>query len=223
MGIGRWIAAGAGIAVIGGAVAYAQYRDTEEPAYDVLFADGKFELRQYAPMIVAEITHTGERRRAREASFRRLAAYIFAQDRPGAGPNADEEIDMTTPVMTERVRQDRKIAMTAPVLHEETSVDEWRMRFVMPAQYTLETLPTPPSDITLSEVPRRRVAAVRFSGNASDSDLIVMESELSDWLEEQGLKPAGKFEYAFYDAPMVPGPLRRNEVLVEVAADRDPG
>lgn len=219
MAIGRWLAAGAGLAVIGGAVAYAQYRDTEEPAFDVLLSDGKFELRQYAPMIVAEVTHTGERKRAQGASFRRLAAYIFAQDRPGAGPNADATIEMTAPVITSRAREDEKIAMTAPVLQQETALDEWRTRFVMPAKFTLETLPTPPSDITLTEVPRRRVAAVRFSGNASDSDLIVMEAELSDWLEDQGFRPAGPFEYAFYDAPMVPGPLRRNEVLVEVAAD----
>lgn len=202
MGIGRWIAAGAGLAAIGGAVAYAQYRDTEEPAYDVLMADGKFELRQYAPMIVAEVTHTGERRRAQEASFRRLAAYIFAQDRPETASGGRE-----------------KIAMTAPVLQEETELAQWRMRFVMPTKFTMETLPTPPADISLAEVPRRRMAAVRFSGNASDSDLIVMEAELTDWLEARGLKPKGSFEYAFYDAPMVPGPLRRNEVLVEVAAD----
>lgn len=202
MGFGRWIAAGAGLATIGGVVAFAQYRDTEKPAYDVLLADGKFELRQYAPMIVAEVTHTGERQRAQGASFRRLAAYIFAQDRPGSAQNADE-----------------KIAMTAPVMQEETSHQEWRMRFVMPAKFTMETLPEPPSDITLQEVPRRRMAAVRFSGNATDSDLIVMEADLADWLERQGLKAAGPFEYAFYDAPMVPGPLRRNEVLVEVAAE----
>lgn len=219
MGIARWIAAGAGLAAIGGAVAYAQYRDTEEPAYDVLLSDGKFELRQYAPMIVAEVTHTGERKRAQGASFRRLAAYIFAQDRPGSGPDANREIAMTAPVITDRVNQDRKIAMTAPVLLEETALDQWRTRFVMPSSFTMETLPTPPSDITLSELPRRRMASVRFSGNANDSDLIVMESELTDWLESQGLKPGGAFEYAFYDAPMVPGPLRRNEVLVEVAAD----
>ncbi len=213
MSFARWALAGIGLAAVGSAVAYAQYRDTEEPDYDVLFKEGDFELRQYAPMVVAEITHTGERRRAQSASFRRLAAYIFGKDRPAGD---EEDIAMTSPVISERVDRDEKIAMTAPVFQNETAANEWRMRFVMPAKYTLQTLPTPPSDIYLAELPRRRVATIRFSGNARDTDLIIMEARLTDWIESQGLKPAGGFEYAFYDSPMVPGPLRRNEVLIEI-------
>ena len=215
MGIGKWIAAGAGIAAVGGAIAYAQYRDIEKPAYEVVLSDGDFEVRQYAPMIVAEVTHSGKRRAAQGASFRRLAAYIFGDDRPNGG----EEIAMTAPVMTERVDENEKIAMTAPVLLEETGTDTWRTRFVMPSKYTMETLPAPPSDITLSEIPGRRMAAIRFSGNASDADLMVMERRLMDWIETQDLSPVSDPQYAFYDAPMIPGPLRRNEVLVELAAE----
>lgn len=214
MAIGKWIAAGVGLVAVGGAIAYSQYRDTEQPAYFVMMEDGDFEVRQYAPMIVAEVTHSGKRRNAQGASFRRLAAYIFGEDRPEGG----EDIAMTAPVISERVDQSEKIAMTAPVLTEETAIDTWRTRFVMPSKYTLETLPTPPSDISLSEIPERQMAAIRFSGNASDADLIVAETRLMDWIESQGLNAKGKPEYAFYDAPMVPGPLRRNEVLVELAA-----
>jgi DNA gyrase inhibitor GyrI len=216
MSISRWIAAGLGLAAVGGAVAFAQYRDIEKPAHDVLMTDGDFELRQYAPMIVAEVVHTGSRERASSAGFQRLAAYIFAKDRPGSGPNADESITMTSPVMQNRVGPDEKIAMTAPVLQDTTAGNEWRTRFVMPSEYSMADLPEPPSDITLNEVPRRRVAALRFSGNPSEADLIVMETRLEDWIEEQGLTAKGGVEYAFYDAPMVPGPLRRNEVMIEV-------
>lgn len=216
MGIGKWIAIGAGLATVAGAAAYAQYRDTEEPAYEVVRSEGDFELRQYEPMIVAEVTHSGNRQRASGQSFRRLAAYIFAQDRPAGG----ERIAMTAPVLQKRmVDQNERIAMTAPVLQEETSEGEWRMRFVMPARFTMATLPKPPSDITLKQVDARNVAAVRFSGVARSTDLAIMEAQLSDWVEAQNLTPVGDFEYAFYDAPMVPGPLRRNEVLIEVAAE----
>jgi hypothetical protein len=41
---------------------------------------------------------------------------------------------------------------------------------------------------------------------------------LRAWLLGQGIVPEGEAEFAFYDAPMVPGPLRRNEVLIPVAA-----
>jgi DNA gyrase inhibitor GyrI len=197
MRIGRWIAAGVGIAALGAAAVYAQYRQTEEPEFAVVSADADFELRDYPSLVVAEVSHSGSRERASGASFRRLAAYIFAQDRPAGGES---------------------IAMTAPVLQDETQPGEWRMRFVMPSKYTLDTLPPAPADIALTQVPARRMAAIRFSGNGSARDLALMEARLRDWMTGQGLMPAGEAEFAFYDAPMVPGPLRRNEVLIPVAA-----
>lgn len=197
MNAARWIAAGVGLAAVGAAAVYAQYRQTEQPDFTLVRAEGDFELRDYPPLVVAAVSHAGSRERASGASFRRLAAYIFAQDRPEGGET---------------------IAMTAPVLQDETRPGEWRMRFVMPARYTLETLPPAPSDITLTEMPARRMAAIRFAGNSSGRDLALMQARLRDWMMAQGLMPAGEPEYAFYDAPMVPGPLRRNEVLIPVAA-----
>lgn len=192
----KWIAAGLGIAAVGAAAVYAQ-RQTEQPEFALVRADADFELRDYRPLIVAEVSHSGSRERASGPSFRRLAAYIFAQDRPEGGES---------------------IAMTAPVLQDEIQPGEWRMRFVMPSKYTLSTLPPAPADIALTQMPARRMAAVRFSGNGSDRDLALMEARLRDWITGQGLLPAGEAEFAFYDAPMVPGPLRRNEVLIPVAA-----
>ncbi|MEL7197617.1 MAG: heme-binding protein [Pseudomonadota bacterium] len=215
MGVKKWIGLGLGVAALGGAVAFAQYRDIEVPSHTVVKSEDAFELRDYEPMIVAEVTHSGSRREASSRSFRRLAAYIFAQDRPEGG----EKIAMTSPVLQDRVDQNAKIAMTSPVLQDETDADTWRMRFVMPSEFTMESLPTPPEDIALEEVPARRVAAVKFSGYGSAADLADMETLLTDWITDQKLVPKGDFEYAFYDAPMVPGPMRRNEVLIEVAAD----
>jgi DNA gyrase inhibitor GyrI len=191
-----WIVAGAGLAAAGVVAAYAQSRQTEEPDFALLGAQNDFELRDYPPLVVAEVSNSGSRERASGPSFRRLAAYIFAQDRPEGG---------------------ERIAMTAPVLQDETGPGEWRMRFVMPSKYTLATLPPAPFDIALKQVPARRMAAVRFSGNASGRDLALMEARLRDWITAQGLMPAGEAEFAFYDAPMVPGPLRRNEVLIPVS------
>lgn len=193
----RWIAAGAGLAAVGAAAAYAQYRQTEQPGFALVRADADFELRDYPALVVAEVSNVGTRESASGPSFRRLAAYIFGQDRPEGG---------------------EKIAMTAPVLQDETRPGEWRMRFVMPSKYSLATLPPAPADITLTETPARRMAAIRFSGNGSGRDLALMEARLRDWMMAQRLMPAGEAEYAFYDAPMVPGPLRRNEVLIPVAA-----
>lgn len=191
---------------------YARARNTEEPEYTILASDGAFELRDYPALVVAQITHSGTREAASSRSFRRLAAYIFAQDRPQGG----ERIAMTAPVLQERVGRDERIAMTAPVIEQQVSKDTWRMRFVMPARYTISSLPQPPSDVTLSEIPARRLAVVRFSGNGSPSDLAEQEQALAEWIEAQEMRPRGTFEYAFYNAPMVPGPLRRNEVMIEL-------
>ena len=198
MRIGKWIAAGLGLAAIGVAAVYAQSRTTEEPAFTLIRAEGDFELRDYPALVVAEVISAGDRRSASGASFRRLAAYIFAQDRPAGGES---------------------IAMTAPVIQQATGQGGWRMRFVMPSHYTLETLPPAPADIALTAVPARRMAAVRFSGNGGASDLAGREAQLRQWLAGQGIAPAGEAEFAFYDAPMVPGPLRRNEVLIPAAPE----
>lgn len=212
-----WISlAIAATALGGGAVAWAQYRDIEKPQYTVMKQTDDFELREYAPMIVAEVTHTGPRRSSLNNGFRRLAAYIFAQDRPGARKNRagqDQEIAMTSPVMLD---QTQEIAMTSPVMQDGETDGAWRTRFVMPSEYTLETLPEAPDDITLTEVPARRIAAVRFSGTAGSRDLARQETRLRVWMNENELVASGPAEYAFYDAPMVPPPLRRNEVMIPV-------
>ncbi len=215
MGMKTWFGIGFGLTALAAAVAYGQYRNIETPDYAVLVTEGDFEVRQYDAMIVAEVTHTGSRRETQGRSFRRLAAYIFGEDRPEGG----EAIAMTSPVITERVDQDQSIAMTAPVISQQTGEGRWRMRFVMPGEFTLDTLPTPPTDITLEEVPSRRMAAIQFSGNAREAELAARREALGNWIASRGLTRVGDYQYAFYDAPMVPGPLRRNEVMIEVAAE----
>lgn len=211
MGVGKWIAVGAGVAALGAVAVVAQYRDTEQPAYAVIESEGAFELREYEPMIVAEVTHTGDRRRALTAGFRRLAAYIFAQDRPG------DKIAMTSPVMQDAPE---KIEMTSPVtVGQGDGIGSWRTRFVMPARYTMHTLPEPPADITLTQIPSRRMASVQFDGRGTSQDLAKMEGFLRRWMEEEGLVASGPAEFAFYDAPMVPPIMRRNEVMIPVEAE----
>lgn len=192
--------------------------ETEQPAYIVLVDEGAFELREYGAMLVAEVTHNGERGRALNAGFQRLAAYIFGRDRPGAAndPAEREAIAMTSPVLQD---QRAEIAMTAPVPQDAASDSQWRTRFIMPAKYTLATLPQPPADVALVEMPARRVAAVRFAGFSSTSNLATAEVALREWMAAQGLEPGGAAEFAFYDSPMVPPPLRRNEVLIPVKGE----
>lgn len=193
--IGGGLAALAGIA---GAIFVAHDKQVERPDYTTVESDDAIEIRDYPDLIVAQTTAPGERKTALGAGFRRLADYIFAKRRGGA------------------VSDYQKIAMTAPVLSDRSEGATWRTRFIMPARYTLATLPQPAREVETTTLRARRVAAIRFSGMGSDAALEAHEHELRQWLSEHGFRPAGPAEYAFYDAPFVPGPLRRNEVLIPI-------
>lgn len=204
-------AAGIGVVALGSVAALAQYEQrTEEPDFTLELEDGDFAVREYPAILVAEVWHEGSRERASGLGFRRLAAYIFAQDRGG------EAIAMTAPVIQDAPAQteQEQIAMTAPVMQDEGEAGRWRTRFVMPAEYTLETLPPAPDDITLTQVPARRMAVVRFSGWGRPSTLAEQETALRDWMAQRDLTAAGGAEFAFYNSPAVPGPMRRNEVMI---------
>ena len=208
MAFAKWMLAGMGVAALGAATLHAQGRYADEPAYTSLALQGAFELREYQSMIVAEVKHKGDRTRAMQTAFRRLAAYIFARD-DGRAP-----IGMTAPVI--RTQAD-PIEMTTPVTNTQESAGEgWTTRFVMPPRYTMATLPEPPSDIRLVPVAARKMATVRFSGWGRDEDMALMERMLRRWMAEQELEAAGPAEYACYDAPRVPARLRRNEVMIPV-------
>jgi SOUL heme-binding protein len=54
--------------------------NVEQPNYTVVESNGKFEIRDYAPMIVAETDVTGTRQAAIREGFRTIAGYIFGNN-----------------------------------------------------------------------------------------------------------------------------------------------
>ena len=180
-------------AAAGGAIwFYAREQTTEKPNYQELERDGAFSIRRYPAITVAETVQSGTRKRALGSGFGLLADYIFAESRGG-----------------------KEIAMTAPVL-AEPSGDKWRVRFVMPAEEVAVGLPAPGPGVTIADVTARTVAVVRFGGRADDALLERQERELRGWLAARGRAPIGPAEHAFYNSPFIPGPLRRNEIMLEL-------
>jgi hypothetical protein len=198
------------LAVLVGISAAAPVRadsDVEHARYSVLASAGDIEIRDYAPQIVAETTVAGERGAAINEGFRRLAGYIF-------GDNASRrKVEMTAPVVQEK---SEKIPMTAPVSQIREGA-AWKVRFTMPAEYSMETLPRPNNAaVKLARLPGKRMAAIRFSGVAGDGDLEENRAKLLDYVKSQGLLPKGEADYAFYDPPWTLPWSRRNEVMVEI-------
>lgn len=182
----------------------------EEPKFTVVEKSGDFELRAYAPRVVAETLVDGSLNDASSAGFKRIADYIFGNNTARAG--GSEKISMTAPVAM--APKSEKISMTAPVAMQQTA-GQWRMYFVMPSQYTLSTLPTPNNpEVTLRELPASRMAVLRFSGLAGEEKTTTKTAELLAWLKSKSITPIGTPELARYNPPWTLPFLRRNEVMV---------
>lgn len=191
--------------------------DIETPRYEVVTTHEGFEVRRYAPRIVAEVQVTGSERAATNAGFRLLADYIFGNN------TARGSIAMTAPV--DRRAGSETIAMTAPVDRRQTDDDEhWVIAFTMPSQYTLETLPAPNDErVKLRLVPPTHYAAVRFSGAPSEARVQQRMAALVHAVEAAGLQSAGlPPTYARYDPPWRLPMLRRNEILLELEMSSEP-
>jgi hypothetical protein len=180
----------------------------EKLAYHTIEQDGRFELRQIEPHVVAETFVSGEFDRVGNEGFRRLVDYIGGANRTRAS------IEMTAPVVQQPASE--QIAMTAPVGQEKVG-DRYRITFLMPSNYTLKSLPEPTdSRIRLHAEPARIVAAIRYSGTWSRSRYDERERALREWIQERALEPVGEPVWARYDPPFMPWFLRRNEILIEV-------
>ena len=139
-----------------------------------------------------------------------IADYIFGNNSSRTGGN--EKISMTAPVTMQP--KSEKISMTVPVSIEQAG-GQWRVYFVMPGQYTLDTLPKPNNPaVTLREVPASNYAVIRFSGFTGEDKIARKTADLMTWLESEGIIPIGKPELARYNPPWTLPFLRRNEVMV---------
>jgi hypothetical protein len=185
----------------------------EEAPYTVLMRENDFELREYDAHIVAETFVDGDFDAVGNEGFRRLAAYINGDNRK------KQSISMTAPVSQEESSQ--KIAMTAPVSQERRN-GTWRITFLMPAEYTLETLPEPLDErVKLKEVSGRLMAALKYSGTWSRRRYEEKRDHLLSLIGQRGFKPVGEAVFARYNPPFMPWFLRRNEVLIPVERVND--
>lgn len=201
----------------------------EEAPYTVVQKDGRYEIREYAPHILAETRVEASFEDAGNRAFRTLFRFISGENRtqesiamttPVGQEPTGEKIPMTAPVGQEPVSE--KIPMTTPVGQEQSGDDVWIVTFMMPSSYTLETVPLPNDPaVTIRAVPARRMAAIRYSGFWSERRYQRYKDLLMAWIDEQGLTITGPPIWARYNAPFTPWFLRRNEILVPVANDTE--
>lgn len=167
----------------------------EEPDFEVLHSSDAYEVRAYAPYIVAEVDVTGDMNRSGNSAFRVLAGYIFGQNEPG-----------------------KKMAMTAPVASEPLEDGSaYTYAFVMERKYDMDSLPRPlDSRIRLVEKSARIMAVRRYSGSWSAARDRKQQEALLAALEKDAVATKGAAIMARYNSPWTPGFMRRNEVMVEI-------
>jgi hypothetical protein len=183
---------------------------TEEPPFTVERRVDNVEIRRYGSRIAAETTIDADEEPARNEGFRRLARYIFG------GNRSKTKIAMTAPVAQQ---QSEKIAMTAPVATQRGAAGQWVVRFFMPSEYTLDTLPTPSDDrVRLVNVPAERVAVLQFSGLPSPAAVAAHTDQLLAALRANSIDVQEEPVGWFYDPPWTIPFRRRNEVAVSLAA-----
>ena len=181
--------------------------NVEQAKYAVVETHGPIEIRDYAPLIVAEVSVPGDREKAISDGFRMIADYIFGNN------ISSQKVAMTAPVIQQ---PSEKIAMTAPVIQQSGDGD-WVVRFVMPSEYTMQTLPKPNNpDVSLKEIAEKRFAVIRFSGLARPKSLEKQTQELQAFIQSRNLQVVSKPTYAFFNPPWTLPFLRRNEVMIEI-------
>ena len=184
----------------------------EEPTYTVVQKTEVFEVRQYAPYLVAEVVVPGPASEAGSQGFRLLGGYIFGKNK------GERKLEMTAPVMQSALppAPPVKLEMTAPVTQTAVA-GGFLVQFVMPKPYTLATLPEPlDAQVKLREVPGSRIAVIRFSGSWSQSIYEEQLQILRSALVTAGMATTGEPVSSRYNSPFSLPFLRRNEIWLNL-------
>jgi SOUL heme-binding protein len=195
-----------GLWVIG---SYLTIRNLEEPAFVVTSTHDGYEVRQYQEYIVAEVEVAGTYDEALRNGFRLIADYIFGNN------TTKTSIAMTAPVLEQK---SEKIAMTVPVITTDPAASTRTVAFVLPSQYTLETLPVPNNEVVkLRAVPGYTAAVLRFTGYATEKRIEAKKAALLTQLAADQVTILGTPQVAQYNPPLSFPFTRRNEIIIVIS------
>lgn len=186
----------------------------EEPNYTLLEKRSGYEIREYSKQIIAEVKVSGASyNNALNNGFNILADYIFGNNK------SKQAIAMTKPVQVqEKIEKGEEIAMTKPVTISEAEEGRYNMSFIMPASYSLDTLPKPNnSQITIKEIEPRKVAVLKFNGwYATPKRVQKAKEKLINMLDKENIKVLALPKVARYNPPLTMPFVLKNEILIDI-------
>jgi len=170
-------------------------RDIETYPYEVIKKYDRFEIRSYEATLFTSVKlSTKGYENSSSKGFSVLAGYIFGNN------DRNEKISMTSPVVM-------------------SLQDSMTMMFMVPKKYNKDMLPKlNRSDIEIKEEPAKLLAAIGFSGWASDTKIEKYKQNLKAALDAEGIKYSSRFYFFGYNAPYEVL-NRKNEVLVELESE----
>ena len=172
----------------------------EEPKYQILKSNGKYEVRKYNDRLAVEVEYSNE-----DSGFRYLFNYISGEN------TQSEKVNMTVPVT-----QSVKIDMTAPVTQSKED-GKMVMQFFLPSKFTFETAPKPTNNrVSLVVLEGGVYAVIKYSGRLTDKNFQKHYEELKDYLIKDKIKFIEPAIKATYDGPFTLPVLRRNEVMMKI-------
>lgn len=161
--------------------------------YEVVKKFDAFEIRKYQAFLIVSVE---TEKMVGSQGFRRLFNYISGNNKTG------EEIPMTAPVLNRISKEDSSMA------------------FVMPEQFSKDSVPEPlQKDLLVKEMPPGYYAALSFKGFNFQLKIKEKIKTFEDLLEKKNLEKGSDFYLARFDPPFTLPPLRRNEILVKIQYD----
>jgi len=188
---------------------YLVIRNLEEPKFAVLESKGGYDVREYEPYIIAKTDVAGSYEEASSNGFRIIGDYIFGNN------TSRTSIAMTAPVLESKSSE--KNAMTVPVIDTEKDENSRTISFVLPSEYTLETLPMPNNpQVTIAQVDSRKVVVLSFTWYPTAKRVESKKKELLALIEKDGLEVDGEIQVARYNPPLSMPLVLRNEIIIPI-------
>lgn len=184
---------------------------TEEPEFTLISQENAIEVREYKPKIIARVEVEGDFDDASSKGFKLLADYIFGNNLLNG---ESQKISMTAPVEMTPLAED--IVMTSTIMKSEAN-HKWQVNFVMPKEYTLDSLPRPNNELVkIIEIPKEKYAVIVFSGLVRDSSYTEKAQLLNDFIMTNNMTQLEAIKIARYNPPWTLPFFRRNELMAKI-------
>ena len=171
---------------------------TQRQEFRTLQPFDDFEIREYAPCVIAEVKVSAQYSTASSSAFSSLFKYI------SKGNKSSQQIAMTAPVI-------------AAQRAEGGEADDWFVSFVMPTGSTFGHLPHPNDPrVVLRELETETCIATSFRGKATEALSGRKIKELRAAAARENIALSNETRICRFDPPFKPGFLQYNEIVIPV-------